>query len=654
MKNRIISMLLVVVSCVLLLTGCAFNYQKKDLSEYATFDKAAFAELLKAVEVTEGEFKYEDEDTRNQLVKDEIYNRLVKYVDDEDKITTGTIAEKNLLYYCYYIVATFEEKETVEGTETKVDKSYTFYATNMTASKFQKLALYNLEKDVDKKIMEAFLGEGVPAYDFGTDGAYVTKDASTDVAEAGKVVYVSYKLTVGSKTTEYTNQRITLPAEDDGTFAGYLVGKNIATTLTDKTFGEGETAQKYSGIKINWMVESGKGVEVVFENTVDEEEKPVINNPFTTTTSQKSDDGVTKNLKDAKKVVYHIYPVARQEIGELTEETGKLVFTTLLGDAIAPTSLPSLSKADYKYTEGDKTVTIKSLIEELAEKYKALSDAKSAYDKSPANADLKKKWEDAKAAVADDKLDEYWNKMVKCAEAKEENLSKVLFEEYTESVYDELEAEYNEEIADKVAVAIWKMIQDNVKNVTAPERAVKDAYKHNLESYKYDYYTGNVDGSTASDAKKNIDEYDSFRDYLIAKAAKIAKDELGKTETVDTYDKARDVLEAYAETQVKEYIVIWTAAKAYEIEVVDTEVENFALIQSYYMQIYGMNVTADQIIERYSEENIRTYLAFDKLMAHFLETKADDEDTADVDESDASDYLNITVVRKDAEEKDDK
>ena len=646
MKNRIISLLLVVVSCVLLLTGCAFNYQKKDLSEYATFDKAAFAELLKAVEVTDGDFAYGDEDVRNQLVKDEIYDRFVKYAEDDDKITTGTIAEKDLLYYCYYIVATFEEKETVEGEETTVDKSYTFYATNMTASKFQKLALYNLEKDVDKKILAAFVGEGVDAYDFATKGAYTTKDASTDVATAGKVVYVSYKLTVGSKTTEYTNQRVVLPDEDDGTFAGYLVGKNVATTLTDKTIGEGETAEKYTGIKINWMVESGSGVEVVFENTVDENDKPVINNPFTTTTSQKSDDGVTKNLKDAKKVVYHIYPVARQEIPELTEETGKLVFTTLLGDAIAPSSLPSLSKADYKYTDGDKTVTIKSVIEDLAAKYKALSDAKTAYDKSPANADLKKEWEDAKAEVADEKLDEYWNKMVKCAEAKEDDLSKVLFEEYTESVYDELEQEYNEEIADKVAVAVWKMVQDNVKNVKAPERAVKDAYKHNIESYKYDYYTGNVDGSTASDAKKNIDEYDSFKDYLVAKAAKIAKDELGKTETIDTYDKARDILEEYAEVQVKEYIVIWTVAKEYDIEVVDTEVENFALIQSYYMQIYGMSVTADQIIERYSEENIRTYLAFDKLMAHFLETQADDEATADVDEADASKYLNITIVRK--------
>ena len=647
MKNRIISLLLVVVSCVLLLTGCTFNYQKKDLGEYASFDKTAFAELLKAVEVVDGEFKLGEEETRNQLVKDEIYDRFVKYAEDEDKISSGVVSAKDLLYYCYYIVATFEEKETVDGVETTVDKSYTFYATNMTASKFQKLALYNLEKDVDKKIMEAFVGEGVTAYDFDTDGAYVTKDASTDVAVAGKVVYVSYKLTVGTTTTEYTNQRIELPAEDDGTFAGYLIGKNLATTLTDKTIGEDETtAQKYTGIKINWMVESGKGVEVVFENTTDEEGKDVINNPFTTTTSQKSDNGVTKNLKDAKKVVYNVYPVARQEIPELTAENGKLVFTTLLGDAISSTSLPSLAKADFKYTEDNKEVTIKSLIEELATKYKAVSDAKTAYDKSPSNTDLQKKWEEAKAAVADDKLDEYWAKMVKCAEAAEKNLSEVLVDEYNESVYDELEAEYNSEIADKIAVVLWKMIQDNVKSVVAPERAVKDAYNHNLEAYKYDYYTGTVDGSTASDAKKNIDEYKSFRDYLIAKGAKIAKEELGKTDTIDTYDKACDVLEEYATNQVKEYIVIWTVAKAYDIEVADTEVENFALLQSYYMQIYGMSVTSEQILERYSEENIRTYLAFDKLMAYFLETQADDEATTDVDEADASKYINITVVRK--------
>ena len=37
------------------------------------------------------------------------------------------------------------------------------------------------------------------------------------------------------------------------------------------------------------------------------------------------------------------------------------------------------------------------------------------------------------------------------------------------------------------------------------------------------------------------------------------------------------------------------------------------------------------------------------MMAHFLETQADDEATADVDEADASKYLNITVIRKAAD-----
>ena len=97
MKNRIISLLLVVVSCVLLLTGCAFNYQKKDLADYAEFNLDAFKALLATIEVEDGEFAYGDEDARNALVADEIYARLVKLADAEDKVTTGTIKEKDIL-----------------------------------------------------------------------------------------------------------------------------------------------------------------------------------------------------------------------------------------------------------------------------------------------------------------------------------------------------------------------------------------------------------------------------------------------------------------------------------------------------------------------------------------------------------------------------
>ncbi len=630
MKNRIISLLLVVVSCVLLLTGCAFNYQKSDLTEYATFDVDAFKALLGNVEVEDSDFRYDDEEVRAKMVSDEIYSRLVNLAEADDKVFTGTLAEKNILYYCYYVTATFAEK--IGDTDETEDKTYTFYATNMTESKFQTLALYNLTKDVDKKIMEALLGD--TPFVFDEAAAYVTKTDGTTAG--GKVVYVTYKATDTAGTTvTYTNERIVLPAEDDGTFAGYLVGKEIATTLEDKdiTVGEGDDAvtTKYTDIKVNWMVDAGKEVVIDFEE-----------NPFTSTTSQTADNGTKKDLKDANSVSYHIYPVGRQEVEELTKENGKLVFTTLLGDGISTTSLDCLSKEEYKYTDGETEVTIKSLVEELAGKYKALSEAKTAYDKAPANETLQQNYEDAKAAVAAAALDEYWNKMQQCA--GEDDLSEVMYNEYTEDVYDELESDYNDEMADKIAVALWDMIQQAVTNVVAPERALKDAYKHNNESFKYDYYTGSV--STDTNAATNLETYATYKDYLVARAKEIATEELGMSAVVcENYEQAVAILEDYAEKQVKEYIIIWTVAKAFDIEVVDTEVENFALLQSYYMQLYGLSITSDQIIEQYGEENIRTYLVFDKLISHFLEVEEDDEETDEDESLGGTAFKNITVVR---------
>ncbi len=636
MKNRIISLLLVVVSCVLLLTGCAYNYQKKDLAEYAEFNLDAFKELLKNVEVEDGEFAFGNEDVRASMVADEIYQRLVDFADAEDKVTTGTIAEKDIFYYCYFITAVFEEKK--ENSEEKEDKTYTFYATNMTASKFQTLALYDLEKEIDKKIMEAVVGLVL-----GEEGKSVYTTKLDQTAEGGKVVYVTYKETKPDGTTvEYTNKKVelaTLPTMPEGetfvptTLEEYLVGKEIAKTLPEFEIGEEGSKTKYSGIKINWQVETGDEIEVTFDK-----------NPITTTTSQKSDNGVTKNLKDAKSVVYHIYPVGRQEVEELTKENGKLVFTTLLGDGISTTSLDCLSNTEDKYTEDGKEVTIKSLVEELAGKYKKLSDAKTAYDKTPANTTLKENYEKAKAEVADEKLDEYWEKMQQCA--GEDNLSEIMYTQYTEDVYDELQEDYNSEIKDKVTVELWKLIQDSVKNVKAPKQAVKDAYKQNIEAFKYKYYTGKVNDSTATDAKTNLETYATFKEYLVEAAKKVATEELEKKDvTCNTYDQAVAILNEYAEKQVKEHVVVWTVAKAFDKDVADTEIENFALLQSHYMQMYGYSITSDQILEQYGKENIRTYLVFDELISYFLEVEEDKEDTDEDESKQGTAYKYITVKR---------
>ena len=51
MKKRIISLILVLATAFLTLTGCAFNYAKSDMSKYANFDAAAFREALKNISI---------------------------------------------------------------------------------------------------------------------------------------------------------------------------------------------------------------------------------------------------------------------------------------------------------------------------------------------------------------------------------------------------------------------------------------------------------------------------------------------------------------------------------------------------------------------------------------------------------------------------
>ena len=647
MKNRILALLLVVVSLVLTLTGCAYNYEKKDLTEYASFTFADFKAALEKIEIEDSDFTT-NEDTRKEKVADEIYNRLVKTLKADDKVSTGTVAEGDVLYYCYYIVATFEgaNKDSADD-----DETYTFYAANMNASAFTTLAL-NQKDGINLEIQEAVVG-----YDFATDGAYTT--VTSGAAEGGKVAYVTYKYRAEGKTSDvtYTNQRVELPVLAEGatatTFAEKLVGKTVGTKITgdDATItvtGDGV----YSNITINWVVSGGKEIVVSPEK-----------NPITSTGTVSSTSGTSKKLADAKSVVYHVYPVARQEVAEINVDNAKLILTNLYGDAIVADALDCFKKdSGWKYTtEDNKERTLNAILEELVKAYDDLEKAEEALKKDKDNATLKTDKENAEKKVNAEALDKVWEEIQKCKkEGEEKSIATVIVEEYKETIYDNLEKTYNDEVKEKVSKELWKLIDKSVTVTSAPKKAVKEAYKQNLEAYKYEFYTGKV--SSSSDAQTNEAFYGTVRNYLIS-VAQDAAEELGMTKPADgDYKAAVAVLEKEAEEQVKTIIKVWTVVKAMaadneelDLSISKTEVENFAYQQYIYMYLYyGVATSQDQIIEQYGESNIRTALAFDKLMNHLTETQADDEATKDVDEADASKYLNITVTRKPKAEPEEK
>ena len=86
MKKRIIASILVVVTLVLSLVGCAkFNFaQDKNLSEYVEVNVSyeEFVTLLNSIKIVDGEFTT-NEDTRKIKVDEEIFARMAKTVSSE-------------------------------------------------------------------------------------------------------------------------------------------------------------------------------------------------------------------------------------------------------------------------------------------------------------------------------------------------------------------------------------------------------------------------------------------------------------------------------------------------------------------------------------------------------------------------------------------
>ena len=80
MKKRIISLILVVATVFLTLTGCAYNYAKDDMSKYATLDYQKFYDALQALVITDGDFGT-DKEGRDVKVQDAIAQAILKVTD---------------------------------------------------------------------------------------------------------------------------------------------------------------------------------------------------------------------------------------------------------------------------------------------------------------------------------------------------------------------------------------------------------------------------------------------------------------------------------------------------------------------------------------------------------------------------------------------
>ncbi len=188
MKKRIIALILALVMAVLALASCgsAFSFADEDLSQYATFDLAAFEEALQKLEIEDGDFTT-DETVRARKVQNKIYAALVSAitgtVEDDEKLEEGTLSDRDVVYFCYYTTLEKDGKTYVFSSSEMNKATVTTGSTK--DSHLVKMAIVDLQdEDADelqKKLKEAFAGVDV------TDMIYSTTSTKNKVVKTGVV-----------------------------------------------------------------------------------------------------------------------------------------------------------------------------------------------------------------------------------------------------------------------------------------------------------------------------------------------------------------------------------------------------------------------------------------------------------------------------------
>jgi len=297
------------------------------------------------------------------------------------------------------------------------------------------------------------------------------------------------------------------------------------------------------------------------------------------------------------------------------------------------------AKEKYKnnYDKEDDGKTLATLVGELVELYKthtekdkaltealkSLKTAQTNYAKdenapnSPEEQELLKKRQDAESVYNAAKTAEQTAKAkintkvngILATKKGETAIAGELVNDYKSYQYDVLEDAYKADIKEKLATAILKYLQTNTKfDEELPKRAVKQAYKAIMNTYKYKFYEG------TTESKSNYSLYNGdFDAYLIA------------TLKVDNKNAAKDAIEAEAEKTVQDIIMIYVFANAVEAKWNDADImltkdekkeikknlENTALL---YQQYYGISYN-------YNVDDSYHAAQFDKVMNFLLETK---------------------------------
>ena len=291
---------------------------------------------------------------------------------------------------------------------------------------------------------------------------------------------------------------------------------------------------------------------------------------------------------------------------------------------------------------GDKTLA--TLVGELVELYTAHADVKKAYDsalkalndanskrvttKSTAESELtnlnnnitnaynKHLTEKAKLDESQKKIDDKIAEILKATDGNV-NLNDALVKDYKEYQYDTLEATYKSTIKQNLAKEIFTLANKYITfGDKLPKRAVKEAYKAIMNTYKYNFYEGKYNsGTSSSSSSSNVTNYvyyeGDFDKYLLAQTQK------------ETMEDAKAKVQAEAEDTVRDIVLIYVLADCFGDDVKLTKdekkelkksLDNMSLLYAQYGLSYSYNL----------DDHIHA-AQFDKVFNYLLEEKDTDE-----------------------------
>ena len=523
---------------------------------------------------------------------------------------------------------------------------------------------YNLPEEFTKDKNNG----GIIKYDIDGDGRYTATVTNTTANIKG---YTDEDY----KTEGEGDEAKKVLKEENMTFVGELVGDEVGKTSTitikngvktpDGYTVDGKAVEyvevKYTGAKVNWIVESNKAPIEIKYTPYDEELK-------SDNTNKKEETNIwgEKIVLNQEELTYYIFPVYYVDVLDVTTDSKADLAKFILDNFYS--AVNSTETAEHDHTEeehehetvyvfeslnkdkdgnefknGDKTLA--TLVGELVDLYKthtekdkALTEALKAlntaqknlasttYDAETAEyAALQTKLDNAETAYISAKTAEQTEKakvntkiddILKCVKG-ETKVEDVLVGDYKDYQYDTLEDKYKDDIKGKLATKVIEYLKKNITyNSKLPKKAVKNAYKAIMNVHKYNFYEGKYSSGTSTSStstETNYKHYNGdFKAYLIDKVT-------GNKGDMDDVEKK---IQEEAEKTVQDIIMIYVFADAVEAkwgaDVILTKaekkeikknLENTALL---YQQYYGIDYNYN-VDDSYHAEQ------FDKAMNYLLE-----------------------------------